>query len=304
MIKQIFAVATIVAGMLPASAFAQTFPVAANDAIVDDGEGHDEVLVEFRATTRPRRRYKPCPLRWGNRCTRTAFSWARTTSIGLPFLLARPNEMAAHLRRMPGVAAADPNQVMHEDFTPNDPQLADQWHMQRVHAPEAWNFACGRGGATVAVVDTGVACENHGEFTRVMDLNGTRCLPGYDFVADREHANDDQGHGTHVAGTIAQTTNNGFGVAGLAYCATILPVKVLNRDGSGSLGDVAEGIRYAADQGAQVINLSLGGGGRSRVMADAVRYAQQGGERWWCARLGTMGGASKVAGERTRFCLR
>lgn len=189
---------------------------------------------------------------------------------------------AARIRALPGVTAAEPNRVVHAEFTPNDPQLAEQWHMTRVGAPTAWNFTCGRG-VTVAVVDTGVACENHGEFTRVMDLNGTRCLPGYDFTRDREHASDDQGHGTHVAGTIAQTTNNGFGVAGLAYCATILPVKVLTREGYGTLADVAEGIRYAADQGAQVINLSLGGGGRSRVMGEAVAYARAHGAVVVCA---------------------
>jgi serine protease len=154
--------------------------------------------------------------------------------------------------------------------------------MTRVGAQTAWNSTCGQG-VTVAVVDTGVACENHGEFTRVMDLNATRCLPGYDFVSDDEHANDDQGHGTHVAGTIAQSTNNAFGVAGLAYCATVLPVKVLNQDGYGTLADVAEGIRYAADHGAQVINLSLGGGRRSKVLEQAVAYARARGAVVICA---------------------
>lgn len=195
---------------------------------------------------------------------------------------AHARALIARFASMPEVEAADENFLLHASFTPNDPQLGDQWHMARVNAPSAWNFTCGRG-VTVAVVDTGVACENHGEFTRVLDLSGTRCLPGYDFVSDDEHANDDQGHGTHVAGTIAQTTHNGFGVAGLAYCATILPVKVLNRDGYGTLADVAEGIRYAADHGAQVINLSLGGGRRSRVLEKAVAYARSRGAVVVCA---------------------
>jgi serine protease len=154
--------------------------------------------------------------------------------------------------------------------------------MTRVHAPAAWDLACGRG-VTVAVVDTGVACENYGEFTRVMDLAGTRCALGYNFVNDTEHANDDQGHGTHVAGTIAQTTNNGFGVAGLAHCATIIPVKVLDERGRGTLADVAEGIRFAADAGAQVINLSLGGGRRVKVLEEAIAYARARGAVVVCA---------------------
>ena len=155
----------------------------------------------------------------------------------------------ATLRARSSVRAADENIVMQGSWTPNDPQFGDQWGMTRVHAPAAWDTTCGRG-VTVAVVDTGVACENHGEFTRVMDLAGTRCSLGYNFVNDTNHANDDQGHGTHVAGTIAQTTNNEFGVAGLAHCATIVPVKVLDERGRGSLADVAEGIRFAADAGA------------------------------------------------------
>lgn len=186
------------------------------------------------------------------------------------------------LRARASVRAADENLVMHALWTPNDPQFADQWGMARIHAPAAWDTACGRG-VTVAVVDTGIACENHGEFTRVMDLAGTRCAPGYNFVSDTDHANDDHGHGTHVAGTIAQTTNNHFGVAGIAHCATIVPVKVLDERGRGTLADVAEGIRFAADAGAQVINLSLGGGRRSKVLAEAIAYARDRGAIVVCA---------------------
>ncbi len=197
-----------------------------------------------------------------------------------------PRERAADLlRRLNAdghVQGADENVEMRALFVPNDPMLPQQWGLKRVGTERSWDVTCGQG-VTVAVVDTGVACENHGEFTRIPDLAGTRCIPGWNFVSGDAHANDDQGHGTHVAGTIAQTTNNGLGTAGVAYCATIMPVKVLDARGRGTLANVAEGIRWAADHGAQVINLSLGGGGHSRVMAQAVEYARSKGTTVVCA---------------------
>jgi serine protease len=177
------------------------------------------------------------------------------------------------LSREPGVENVERMEVFRASFVPDDPLYKDQWHLTRVGAETAWEYACGRG-VTVAVVDTGVACFDKGPFSRGSDLAGTRCDGGYNFVSDKADAYDDQGHGTHVAGTVAQTTNNGKGTAGLAFCANLMPVKVLNRFGWGKLTDVAEGIRFAADHGAQVINLSLGGSSNSHILAEAVRYAQ------------------------------
>lgn len=171
------------------------------------------------------------------------------------------------------VEHAEPMEIFEAAFVPNDPlYAAKQWHLKRVGAETAWDYACGEG-VTVAVVDTGVACYDKGPFTRGTDLGGTRCGDGYNFVDDSADAVDDQGHGTHVAGTIAQTTNNEKGVAGLAYCARLMPVKVLNKYGWGTLANVAEGIRYAADHGASVVNLSLGGPSPSKVLEDAVNHA-------------------------------
>jgi serine protease len=144
--------------------------------------------------------------------------------------------------------------------------------MDRIGAPRAWDFATGRG-VTVAVVDTGIACETHGPFNKGTDLLQTECVEGWSFITNDTHANDDQGHGSHVAGTIAQSTNNGVGATGIAFNARLMPVKVLNEDGWGSTADVADGIRWAADHGANVINLSLGGPRNSTIMEDAVKHA-------------------------------
>ncbi len=159
-------------------------------------------------------------------------------------------------------------------FQPNDPKYRYQWHLDQINMPEAWLLSRGAG-VTVAVVDTGV--------TKVEDLGGTELVPGWNFVNDSADSGDDHGHGTHVAGTIAQTTDNGIGVAGVAAHARIMPIKVLSGSGSGSVGGIAEGIRWATDHGAQVINMSLGGPFNSPVLANAVRYAHDHGVVVVCA---------------------
>jgi serine protease len=184
----------------------------------------------------------------------------------------RMAEMIARLSRDPRVEVVEPLARVRAFYTANDPLLKEQWHMERVGASRAWDFATGRG-VTVAVVDTGIACEDHGPFTKGTDLQQTECVTGWNFVTRNEHANDDQGHGTHVAGTIAQSTNNGIGGAGMAFHARLMPVKVLNESGWGTTADVADGIRWAAEHGAQVINLSLGGPRNSKVLQKAVDYA-------------------------------
>jgi serine protease len=157
---------------------------------------------------------------------------------------------------------------------PNDPQYKYQWHLRQVRMPEAWKLGQGEG-VVVAVIDTGVK--------RVSDLKGTELVGGWNFVARNANAEDDHGHGTHVAGTIAQTTNNGVGVAGIAYRAKIMPLKVLSARGFGRVGDIADAIRYAADHGAKVINMSLGGGSASKVLERAVKYAHDKGVVVVCA---------------------
>lgn len=180
--------------------------------------------------------------------------------------------LLGRLKSDPRVHGAEPLAQVQWAFVPNDPLMKQQWHMERIGAPRAWDFATGRG-VTVAVVDTGIACEDYGPFMKGTDLKATECVPGWNFDAGNEHANDDQGHGTHVAGTIAQSTNNALGAAGIAFHAKLMPVKVLNENGFGTTANVADGIRWAAEHGAQVINLSLGGPRNSKVLQEAIDFA-------------------------------
>lgn len=158
----------------------------------------------------------------------------------------------------------EPNYQYKASEAPNDPDYVKQWNLRSINVESAWEETKGAG-MTVAVIDTGV--------TKVPDLEQTKFVKGYDFVNDKEEATDDNGHGTHVAGTIAQSTNNNYGVAGVAYEANIMPLKVLSAYGGGTVADIAEAIRFAADNNADVINLSLGGGGESQVLKEAVDYA-------------------------------
>jgi serine protease len=162
----------------------------------------------------------------------------------------------------------EPDYIYRAYAIPNDPDYNKQWNFRSINVEAAWDNTKGNG-VTVAVIDTGISL--------VRDLDETKFVAGYDFVNDRVDARDDNGHGTHVAGTIAQATNNNFGVAGIAYEANLMPLKVLSAGGGGTVADIAEAIRFAADNGANVINMSLGGGGESQVMQEAIDYAHSKG---------------------------
>ncbi len=167
-------------------------------------------------------------------------------------------------------------------WKPNDPRYNEQWNFQMVKAEEAWEVTKGKG-AVVAVIDTGVAYADTKRGKQARDFAKTGFVPGYDFVNRSDTPNDDQGHGTHVSGTIAESTNNGEGVAGLAFEAKIMPLKVLSASGSGRTTDIAEAVRWAADNGANVINMSLGGPFPDNLMASACEYAHKKGVTIVCA---------------------
>jgi hypothetical protein len=186
-------------------------------------------------------------------------------------------------RSRPGVAAVELDARVHALTAPPDNLYGAQWNLQ---APSAQNrgtlnwepaYPLHQGlGVLVAIVDTGVRVGGSDGF----EPTTIRTDRDFDFVNEDATADDENGHGTHIAGTIAQRTGNlagtsgGFSVAGVAPKASLLPVKVLDRFGSGTVSDTAAGIMYAANEGAKVINLSLGGD-YSKVLCDAVTFASR-----------------------------
>src|SRR5947209_7678222 len=189
------------------------------------------------------------------------------------------SQEVGHLQGRPGIAYAVPNYLAHVAGTtpgqwiPDDPGRGGkttgweqmQWNFLPdvgINAPGGWANLRAAGhpggrGATVAVLDTGVAYRDWHQFHRSPDFSSTRFAHPYDFVAKNAYPLDRQGHGTFVTGTIAESTNNGLGLTGIAYGSTIMPVRVLDANGWGDASTIGRGIRYATDHGAQVINLSL-----------------------------------------------
>ncbi|SDY76471.1 S8 family serine peptidase [Thermoactinomyces sp. DSM 45892] len=174
-------------------------------------------------------------------------------------------EAVEQYSKMPEVEYAEPRQLAHAFWEPNDPHIPQQYGLQKMQVPQAWDVTKGSSSTVVAVVDTGVQANHE-------DLAG-KVVPGYDFVDNDNNADDGQGHGTHVAGTVAANTHNNIGVAGVAPEVKVMAVRVLDSNGSGTYDWVANGITYAADNGAKVINMSLGGSGGSQALEDAVNYA-------------------------------
>jgi len=187
-------------------------------------------------------------------------------------------------RRDPRVEFAEPNYIAHvlpssyglessltvyglkPSFAiPNDTYWSSQWSLPQIQAPDAWEINTGSTSVVIAVIDTGVDLAHP-------DLDD-KIVPGHDFVNDDDDPQDDFGHGTHVSGIAAAETNNRLGVAGISWGARIMPVKVLDYSGTGTYYDVADGIVWAADQGAHILNMSLGGPQPSSVLEDAVNYA-------------------------------
>jgi subtilisin family serine protease len=193
------------------------------------------------------------------------------------------------LRDDPGLVFVEPNYLTRAAETiPDDPHYTEQWGLPRIRAPEAWNLTTGDD-LTIAVIDTGVDLD-HPDLVGKLWINADE-IPdndldddgngyvddshGWDFVNADAKPQDDHWHGTHVAGIAAADTDNGQGVAGVSWGARIMPLKVLDASGEGSYADVAGAITYAADNGARILNLSLGGEDYSAALAEAVGYARE-----------------------------
>jgi serine protease len=256
----------------------------------------DEIVVRYASTTRPPVRGAVARSAPGGKAVTTA---AHTTLVHL----AAGVSVIAALHRLHGrrdVIWAVPDYLAHvsDAAIPNDPGTGKapgdwrqlQWNFAGpfgVNAPEAWanlaaDHAPGGQNVVVAVLDTGVAYANRGPYRRSPDFSPYRFVQGYDFVANNRLPNDRNGHGTFVAGTIAETTGNHFGLTGLAFRARIMPVRVLDNQGEGEASTIAKGVLFAVKHGARVINLSLEFSSNITAsdipeLIEALRYAHRHG---------------------------
>ena len=272
--------AGVAALALAASAPADAAPYRSGEVIVRYAEGTSEAQADAALQ-------------------RTGTAAGETAGPGAQVLRIRDGQSVRstihELNHQPGVTYAVPNYVAHAaGFIPNDPGRGHtaggwqsvQWNFLAatgINAPDAWANAAALGapggrGVTVAVLDTGVAYENRGAFRRSPDFSASTFVPGYDFVDLSSHPDDRNGHGTFIAGVIAESTNNGRGLTGLAYGARVMPVRVLDADGLGDAVSIGRGIRWAVQHGARVVNLSLEfdpSTPRSQIpeVLNAIRYA-------------------------------
>lgn len=254
------------------------------------------VIVRYwRTATRAERR--AAELHTGTRSPRWLPGGARVLRIANDASVART---VAALEAQPGVRDAHPDYLLHAAsaaFYPNDPGRGGpgdwpklQWNFAGtygVHAPRAWatmrslGKAGGRG-VVVAVIDTGVAYRNRGEDRRAPDLDAGHFVPGHDFIDHDGYPLDVTGHGTHVTGTIAESVNNGLALTGIAYGVKIMPLRVLDSNENGDASTFARAVRWAADRGADVINMSANFDSDLRArdipeVIDALRYAHSKG---------------------------
>ncbi|WHX38583.1 S8 family peptidase [Mesobacillus sp. AQ2] len=186
----------------------------------------------------------------------------RSTSMETP-------QMVEYFNQRQNVEYAEPNFILmqNEANVPNDLLYQEnyQWNLPAIGTEQGWNITRGKEQIEIAIIDTGVDLD-HPELKN-------RIISGYNVIDEKREPDDDNGHGTHVAGIIASETNNGEGVAGMTWFSKIMPVKAMGAKGYGTTFDIAKGIIWAVDHGADVINMSLGNYQPSKVLEEAVRYA-------------------------------
>ena len=211
---------------------------------------------------------------------------AEIPQIGVQILSVPAGEVEAKIaayKADPRVEFAEPDYIAQVAYEPNDPYYGNdtQWGPQKIFASQAWGLSTGDPNVIIAVVDSG-ADPNH------PDLTG-KLVTGYNFLNDSTDTTDDYGHGTHVAGIAAAATDNGVGIAGVAFNSRIMPLKVYDKYTSPWYSRIANAIIYAADHGARVINLSLGNYPFSSYLQSAADYAWDAG----CVIVGAAGNNNK-----------
>lgn len=237
-------------------------PTSLNVPVLSGNYASDEVLIRVRNNAAYENILQCLSL--SNATVLSVIEDLHVWVVQVPF--GRVAESIAALSACPEVRYAEPNyKAFIADTIPSDANWGLQYGLINIHAPQGWDMATGSAAVTIAIVDSGVDL-GHADLA-------AKIVPGYDFVNNDSIPQDDNGHGTHVAGIAAASSNNGVGVAGVSWGARIMPVKVLDSNGNGSFANVAAGISWATDNGAQVINLSVGGGSPSTVLQDAVNYA-------------------------------
>lgn len=238
-------------------------PAGIVPALATDEFVPGEVLVKFRPGT---------PASEVAAAHRQAGGESRETIPGIDVQVVRvppgrERAAAETYRRNPNVAFAEVNgfySAIQASWTPNDPLYSQQWQYPKIQAPEAWAVITGSASVAIAILDTGID-QSHEDlrYKIVKNINFT----------SSKTVDDKYGHGTHVAGSAAAATNNGLGVAGTCPNCVLYNVKVLEDNGSGSWSAIANGIIWAANSGAKVINMSLGGSSPSSTVESAVNYA-------------------------------
>lgn len=219
----------------------------------------DRLIIKFKESASTQQRN--LLLKQNNTAIKESLLLSQTYVIG-----AKPDTISTLITKLSKsslVEYIEPDFIATKVETPNDSLFSSQWGLTKVQAPSAWNTTHGASFVNIAILDTGID-QNHQDI-------GSKVTKRANFTTDSDF--DGDGHGTHVAGIASAQTNNALGIAGIGYDTSLYSVKVLDNNGSGYYSWIANGVRWAADNEADVINISLGGSSSSTTLADAINYA-------------------------------